>query len=154
MHNNSNSRTVSFPKMLGYGLGECANSLIMNGFFGFAMLYYTEALGLSPALAGMAMSVSVFWEAISEPVMGHVSDHTRSRFGRRHPWMLLGGLMMALCFFFIWAVPSGLVGHATPLFWYLVVMNLLLRTVERPSATDLGRRAAYAARALLLLDLP
>jgi GPH family glycoside/pentoside/hexuronide:cation symporter len=128
MQNTSNSRTVSFPKMLGYGLGECANSLIMNGFFGFAMLYYTEALKLSPSLAGMAMSVSVFWEAISEPVMGHISDHTRSRYGRRHPWMFVGGLMMALCFFFIWAVPTGLVGKAQPLFWYLVAMNLLLRT--------------------------
>jgi GPH family glycoside/pentoside/hexuronide:cation symporter len=79
MQNNSNSRSASLPKMAGYGLGECANSLIMNGFFGFAMLYYTEALKLSPSLAGIAMSVSVFWEAITEPVMGHLSDHTRSR---------------------------------------------------------------------------
>jgi GPH family glycoside/pentoside/hexuronide:cation symporter len=114
--------------MFGYGLGECANSLIMNGFFGFAMLYYTEALKLSPSLAGMGMAVSVFWEAISEPIMGHLSDHTRSRFGRRHLWMLLGGIMMAGCFYFIWAVPAPLRGHTMPLFWYLVVMNLLLRT--------------------------
>lgn len=128
MSNPSFSRTLSLPKMFGYGLGECANSLIMNGFFGFAMLYYTEALKLSPSLAGMGMAVSVFWEAISEPVMGHISDHTRSRFGRRHLWMLLGGIMMAVCFYFIWAVPAPLRGHAMPLFWYLVVMNLLLRT--------------------------
>ena len=114
--------------MAGYGLGECANSLIMNGFFGFAMLYYTEALHLSPALAGMAMSVSVFWEAVTEPIMGHLSDHTRCRFGRRHPWMLLGGLLMSVCFYFIWAVPEPLRGQATKLFWYLVAMNLLLRT--------------------------
>ena len=41
------TRSASLPKMVGYGLGECANSLIMNGFFGFAMLYSTEALKLS-----------------------------------------------------------------------------------------------------------
>jgi glycoside/pentoside/hexuronide:cation symporter, GPH family len=128
MTETSAQRSASFPKMVGYGLGECANSLIMNGFFGFAMLFYTEALKLSPSLAGIAMSVSVFWEAITEPVMGHYSDRTRSRFGRRHPWMLLGGLMMAVCFFFIWAVPTGFHGRPMPLFWYLVVMNLLLRT--------------------------
>jgi len=122
------TRTASLPRMVGYGLGECANSLIMNGFFGFAMLYYTEALKLSPALAGIAMSVSVFWEAVTEPVMGHYSDHTRNRYGRRHPWMLLGGLLMAVCFYFIWAVPAPLRGQATPLFWYLVVINLFLRT--------------------------
>ena len=121
-------RTASLPRMVGYGLGECANSLIMNGFFGFAMLYYTEALKLSPALAGMAMSVSVFWEAVSEPVMGHFSDHTRHRYGRRHPWMLLGGLVMAVSFYFIWAVPAPFHGHPTPLFCYLVTMNLCLRT--------------------------
>lgn len=114
--------------MAGYGLGECANSLIMNGFFGFAMLYYTEALKLDPRLAGIAMSVSVFWEAITEPVMGHYSDRTRNRYGRRHPWMLLGGLLMAVSFYFIWAVPTPLRGHAMPLFWYLVMMNLCLRT--------------------------
>ena len=122
------TRTVSLPKMVGYGLGDGANSLIMNGFFGFAMLYYTEALNLSPALAGIAMSVSVFWEAFTEPVMGHFSDRTRNRFGRRHPWMLLGGLLMAVSFYFIWAVPTPLRGHTMPLFWYLVVMNLCLRT--------------------------
>jgi GPH family glycoside/pentoside/hexuronide:cation symporter len=114
--------------MAGYGLGECANSLIMNGFFGFAMLYYTDALHLSPTLAGMAMSVSVFWEAVTEPMMGHLSDHTRCRFGRRHPWMLLGGLLMSVCFYFIWAVPDPLRGQTTKLFFYLVAMNLLLRT--------------------------
>ena len=122
------SRTASFPNMLGYGLGECANSLVMNGLFGFAMLYYTEALRLSPALAGIAMSASVFWEAVTDPVMGYVSDRTRHRFGRRHPWMLAGGLLMALCFYFLWDVPEALHGRAMPLFAYLVTMNLLLRT--------------------------
>ena len=114
--------------MIGYGLGECSYSLVMNGLFGFAMLYYTEALGLSPSLAGLALSASVLWEMVADPVMGHISDHTRSRYGRRHPWMLLGGLMMAVCFYFLWAVPASLRGQTLPLFGYLVTVNLLLRT--------------------------
>ena len=120
--------STPLPKMIGYGLGECSYSLVMNGLFGFAMLYYTEALGLSPALAGLAMSASVLWEMVADPVMGHVSDRTRSRYGRRHPWMLLGGLVMAICFYFLWAVPAPLHGKAVPLFAYLVAVNLLLRT--------------------------
>lgn len=121
-------RAVKFPMMVGYGFGECANSLVLNGFYGFAMLYFTEALKLNPALAGLAMSLSLFWDAITDPVMGHITDHTRSRFGRRHPWMLWGGLLMAVCFYFIWAVPEGLRGHTMPLFWYIVALNILLRT--------------------------
>ena len=122
------SKTCTTGSMFTYSLGECANSLVMNGIFGFAMLFYTKSLGLDPTWAGLAMSLSVFWEAVTEPVMGHVSDNTRSRWGRRHPYMLLGGLLMALCSYLIWTVPGACRGGQMAIFWYLVVMNLLLRT--------------------------
>lgn len=114
--------------MLSYGLGECANSLVTNGIFGFAMLFYIKALGLDPKWAGIAMSASVFWEAISEPVMGHISDNTRSRWGRRHPYMTMGGLLMAVCSFLIWSVPESFRDSQLATFWYLVTLNLVLRT--------------------------
>ncbi len=125
---NSSKKTCSTGSMLTYSIGECANSLVMNGIFGFAMLFYTKSLGLDPKLAGLAMSLSVFWEAITEPVMGHISDNTRSKWGRRHPYMLFGGLLMALCSYLIWAVPEFCRGTQMSIFWYLVTMNLLLRT--------------------------
>jgi glycoside/pentoside/hexuronide:cation symporter, GPH family len=121
-------KTCSTGSMFTYSLGECANSLVMNGIFGFAMLFYTKSLGLNPAWAGFAMSLSVFWEAITEPVMGHISDATRSRWGRRHPYMLAGGLLMAACSYLIWTVPDVFRGSQMGIFWYLVSMNLLLRT--------------------------
>ena len=121
-------RTCSTGSMFTYSLGECANSLVMNGIFGFAMLFYTKSLGLDPKWAGLAMSVSVFWEAVTEPVMGHLSDNTRGRWGRRHPYMLLGGLLMALCSYLIWTVPGACRGSQMAVFWYLVGMNLVLRT--------------------------
>jgi len=111
-----------------YSLGEGASSLVMNGINGFAMLFYTDALGLPAALAGAALSVSVFWEALSEPAMGFVSDNTRSRWGSRFPWILLGGMSMALAFIAIWTVPSSLRADRTLVFVYLVAANLLLRT--------------------------
>jgi GPH family glycoside/pentoside/hexuronide:cation symporter len=121
-------RDCSLRDMLVYAQGDCAISLVMNGIFGFAMLYYTNALGLNPAWAGIAMSLSVVWEAISEPLMGHISDITRSRWGRRHAYMLIGGLLMAACSYFIWDVPQRLLGSQVSMFWYLVTMNLLLRS--------------------------
>lgn len=119
--------SASWPRMIGYGVGECAYSLVLNSLCSFAMLYYTVALGLSPALVGAAMAVSLLLEMVMDPAMGYVSDRTRHRFGRRHPWMLAGGLLMAVCFYFLWAVPSSLHGRELPLFAYLVLVNLLLR---------------------------
>ncbi len=114
-------------KIFGYAVGEGAFTLSMNGIGTFALIYYTQVLGLGPSYAGLALSVTVIWDAVSDPVMGHVTDHTRTRFGRRHPYMLGGGLLLALSFFFLWFVPSGVVG-STALFWYLLLMNLVVRT--------------------------
>ena len=131
-------RSCSTADMVKYSLGSCTESLIINSFFGFSMLYYTKALGLKPELAGLAASVAAFWDAISDPIMGHISDNTKSRFGKRHPYMLIGGIVMLVSFFFVWFVPDFfksdlVVGSKTfsameMLFGYLVVMNLLLRT--------------------------
>jgi len=111
-----------------YGAGEAATSLVLNGLNGFALLFYTEALGLRPELAGLALSVSIFWEAITEPVMGHVSDRTRSRWGMRYPWIVAGGTAMALIFYMLWHVPGAFLGGGAATFGYLLVLNLLLRT--------------------------
>ncbi len=115
--------------ILAYSMGDGANSLVMNTFYGFAMLYYTKAMGMSGTYAGIAMAITTLWDAITDPLMGHITDNTRSRFGRRHPYMLIGGFAMVLCFYGIWAVPMA---FRTPqlLFWYLVVMNVLLRTAS------------------------
>ena len=92
--------------MISYSVGECATSLVMNSLFGFAMLYYTDALGLKHADAGIAMALAVFWDAVTDPVMGHITDNTRSRFGKRHPHLLLGGLATIATYVFLWYVPS------------------------------------------------
>lgn len=114
--------------MAGYSVGECANSLIMNSLFGYAMLYYTDALGLRHADAGLAMAVAVFWDAITDPVMGHITDRTRSRFGRRHPYLLAGGLAVIAAYVFLWHVPAVVKADTELLFWYLVVINLVQRS--------------------------
>lgn len=114
-------------RILGYAVGEGAFTLSMNGIGNFALLYYTQVLGLGPTYAGLALSITIIWDAISDPVMGNITDHTRSRFGRRHPYILWGGLVLAASFFFLWFVPSGVVG-STALFWYLLLMNLVVRT--------------------------
>lgn len=114
--------------MTKYALGACAESLILNSFFGFSMLYYTKSLGLSPSLAGIATFIATWWDGITDPIMGHISDNTKSRFGKRYPYILTGGVLMVFCYFFIWYIPAPFKTNFTVLFWYLVVLNLLLRT--------------------------
>lgn len=94
--------------IIAYATGDGASSLIMNSIFGFSLLYFTKALGLDPKLAGIAMAAATLWDAITDPVMGHITDNTRSRFGRRHPYMLLGGIVSVFCCYAIWAVPLSM----------------------------------------------
>lgn len=91
-------------------------------------MFYTDALGLPAGLAGLAMSLAIFWDAVTDPVMGYISDNTRFKFGRRHPYMVAGGILMGICYYFIWAVPEVFRDSEQQLFWYLVGINILLRT--------------------------
>jgi GPH family glycoside/pentoside/hexuronide:cation symporter len=120
-------RRVSFSQMLGYAVGEGAVSITMNGVFHFAMLYYTQVLGLSAVYAGIALSVTTFWDAVSDPVMGHITDNTRTRYGRRLPYILIGGVGLAISFLLLWIVP-GQFEAPVAIFWAVLLINLLLRT--------------------------
>ena len=125
---NETTLKCSTFEMIKYSTGECAFSLVNNSLIAFAAIYYTDALGLDPVLAGVAMFVSIFWDAVTDPVMGHISDNTRSQFGKRHPFILLGGIAMAISFYFLWQIPTPFKSSSTTLFWYLIAMNLVLRT--------------------------
>lgn len=133
-----NRITCSTAEMVKYGFGGAFESLIMNSFFGFSMLYYTKALGLSPELAGITTFIATIWDAVTDPLMGYISDNTKSRWGCRYPYMVIGAVATLASFFFIWYVPPTfqnewsigpiVVSRNASLFWYLTVMNLLLRT--------------------------
>ncbi|MCQ1061040.1 MFS transporter [Photobacterium sp. ZSDE20] len=124
-----NQRSKSSLKDIwSYSIGEGATSIAMNGVNNFALLFYTQVLGLNAALAGLALSISVLWDAISDPVMGYVTDNTTSRYGRRHIYMFFGGILLAVSFLALWTVPDSFSGNSTILFGYLLVVNLIMRT--------------------------
>lgn len=122
-------RRISSWRILGYAIGEGATSITIGGISNFALLYYTSVLGLGAGMAGLALSISVFWDAITDPVMGHITDNTRSRWGRRLPWVLVGGLLLAPAFFSIWVLPPGS-WPAWVLFMLALLANLLVRTAS------------------------
>ena len=118
---------VPLRRIVAYATGEGASSLTQNGIAAFALLYYVQVLGLNSRAAGLALSISMLWDAVSDPIMGHITDNTRSRYGRRHPYILAGGIFLAVAFFFLWFVP-GFVKGPTALFYYILTVNLVVRT--------------------------
>jgi Na+/melibiose symporter-like transporter len=82
-------------------------------------------MGVDALLVSLALSLSILVDAFSDPWIGSMSDNLRSRWGRRHPLMLIGAVPVGLCFYLVFAPPSGL----TPmqLFWWLVAFMTLTR---------------------------
>ncbi|WP_041397776.1 MFS transporter [Spirochaeta africana] len=111
---------------IGYGFGDLPGNLFFT-MMGFYLLnYLTDTVLLGPALAGTAIMVGRIWDAITDPAVGYLSDHTYTRFGRRRPYMLVGavtlGFSMAALF---WPPPGDSVGS---IFWYIVIVYCVVNT--------------------------
>jgi GPH family glycoside/pentoside/hexuronide:cation symporter len=98
------SREIPISVCVGWGIG----SLGMN-VFGFAKLllmrFMTDILGITPGMAGLLMSGSKLYDAATDPIMGVITDRTSSRWGRRRPYLLLGSILCAMSFVFLFNVP-------------------------------------------------
>jgi GPH family glycoside/pentoside/hexuronide:cation symporter len=114
----------SLTKVL-YGLGEIAITTHMVLFGLFVLFFYNSVMGLPALWVGAASAVGLIWDALLDPYIGYRSDVSRSRFGRRNPYMLAGTLTMGVCFYLIWGPPRWLSGAA--LFGWLLVSMLLFR---------------------------
>ncbi len=95
-------RPITIKSLISYGVGDIyggGSFLIISLLF---MFFLTDTVGLAPALAGLVMLPGKVWDAISDPLMGYLSDNTRSRFGRRRVFFLAGILPVALTFMAMW----------------------------------------------------
>lgn len=120
-------KNLKLRDIWGYAFGEGATSISMNGIGNYAMLFFTQILGMSPELAGITFGIASIYDAITDPLMGTITDRTNSRFGRRHPYMLIGGILLAVLFLGFWFVPESFQGEKR-LFGYFIVLNMLFRT--------------------------
>ncbi len=97
---------ISFGRKLAYGAGAFVNNLLAAAIGGM-LIVLNLGLGMNPALVGLVGALPRFTDAIIDPVMGYVSDHTRSRWGRRRPYIFVGAIASGLIFALLWQVPSG-----------------------------------------------
>lgn len=106
---------VPFSRKVGYGTGMLGFALLIQTYMQFYNPIFNDTLGLSPVLIGWVIFLSRLWDALTDPLMGSISDNTRSRWGRRRPWIALGALLCAVGFLAIWWFPGG----RSPAFYFV-----------------------------------
>ena len=118
---------VPTSKRVIWGLGGITDCMIYNGLNGLIDQIYIIALALDPKWVGLARSVPRFLDFVTDPLVGHMSDNTRSRFGRRKPWMLVGVIIAAIAGIAMWYPPIRLGPMAVNIF--IIAMLSLLFTI-------------------------
>lgn len=125
------SAKVPLAVKLAFGAGELGPAMAGSTMIFFLMVFLTDVAGLNPALAGSVLLVGKVWDALNDPLIGMLADKTRSKWGRRLPWMLWSALPFALLFALQWWVPpygGSEGGRQWALFWHFVAISLLFNT--------------------------
>jgi len=118
-------RQVPTGIRLAYGVGSVADGVKNVTFNAFLVLYYTTVLGLPGTLSGLAIFIALCVDAITDPLVGSISDNFHSRFGRRHPFMFFAAVPMGLSLYALFSPPEGL--DQTGLFAWLVTFAVSVR---------------------------
>jgi len=119
------STALSLRTKLFYGFGSVAFGVKDNGFGYLLLIYYNQVLGLPERWVGAAIMVALVADALLDPIIGYLSDHLHSRWGRRHPFMYASAIPVAVSYYYLWDPPAGLSPAA--LFTYFIVLAILVR---------------------------
>jgi GPH family glycoside/pentoside/hexuronide:cation symporter len=126
-----------------YGVADAAVNVKNVSLNQFLLYFYADVLLVAPAVVGVAIFVGKLWDGLADPFMGYISDTTRSRWGRRRPWIVASALPMAVCYYLLFAPPDfGPTGLAI----YLGVIGILLFTFFTMFATPYLAWGAELAR--------
>ena len=118
---------ITLMTRLFYGFGSIAYGVKDNGFRVFLLIFYNQVVGLPAAMVASAVMTAMLLDCLIDPVIGHVSDNFKSRWGRRHPFMYASALPVALSFLLLWNPPMD--WSQSGQFWYLVTVAVIIRTL-------------------------
>ena len=120
----SESRLKSFN----YAIGMFGTSIPINMLKTYAAIYYVDTLGLTTIQFASILSIYTFIDALDNPVYGFLSDRTRTRWGRRRPWLVIGTLLLVLFFIGFYSPPVGMA--AATLFGYCMLFYIMTGTLD------------------------
>lgn len=120
----STSRLKSFN----YAIGMFGTSIPINMLKTYAAIFYVDRLGLTTIQLSTILFVYTFIDALDNPVYGFLSDRTRTRWGRRRPWLVIGTPLLALCLIAFYSTPEFLTGNS--LFAYAMLFYILTGTID------------------------
>ena len=118
---------VSLRTKLWFGAGAIGESVTNWVFNILIFFYYQQIVGLSGTLAGIAVTIGIFSDAITDPLMGSISDRFRSRFGRRHPFMFAAPLPLAAAIYLLFHPPEVLYDSQMGLFVWFATCTIVMR---------------------------
>jgi len=117
---------ISIGTQIAYGFGSVSEGVKNTAFNTFLLFYYNAVLGLSGTLSGAAIFLALCVDAVTDPLVGSLSDNLHSRWGRRHPYMYASALPMGISLWLLFNPPSDL--GDTGLFLWFTTFAVLVRT--------------------------
>jgi Na+/melibiose symporter-like transporter len=112
-----------------FGCGGMALGIVGNGVSYFLLVYYNQVLGIAAYLVSLALAIALVFDAVIDPVVGMLSDRTRTVWGRRHPYIYAAVVPLPVLYYFMWNPPAwALTGEAVG-FVYLTVLLIVFRTM-------------------------
>lgn len=128
------ARRVRQGSLLSYGFGAVAYGVKDNGFGTFLLLFYNQVVGLPASTVGFIIAAALILDAFVDPAVGFLSDRTRTRWGRRHPWMYASALPIGLGWLLVWSPPQWSEGALLVwLFATAVLVRSAVSAYEVPS---------------------
>jgi len=123
------SEKLDFKTKLAYGAGDLGPAITANISIFFLLVFFTNVAGIPAGLAGSILMIGKIWDAVNDPMVGLLTDKTKSRrWGRRLPWIFYGAIPFGIFFFLQWIVPRFSAEQSNniwPLFWYYVAIGVL-----------------------------
>jgi GPH family glycoside/pentoside/hexuronide:cation symporter len=112
---------------LGFGVGDLGGNLYFTVIAFWLLNYFTDTVGIAAGMAGIAVAIGKIWDAVTDPMMGYISDRTRSRWGRRRPYLLFGSFVWFIAMIVLFTNPQ--LNSPTALFVWAVAAYCFLSTV-------------------------